>query len=138
MPRIHFSHLQGANPGRGLPLLSREEAAMMASGAAELARLRRLGTKHIKHAPSARSVALPLEQLNSGCMKTVTFSRRRVDDHGIEYSSTRSFYLVIRCGLAGRWVKRQRRVGGGSEGLGSPPATQEQGKTFLILQQSGA
>ncbi|KAL6783634.1 hypothetical protein ACKKBF_B05240 [Auxenochlorella protothecoides x Auxenochlorella symbiontica] len=89
---------QGANPGRGLPLLSREEAAMMASGAAELARLRRLGTKHIKHAPSARSVALPLEQLNSGCMKTVTFSRRRVDDHGIEYSSTRSFYLVIRKG----------------------------------------
>jgi len=85
----------------------------MASGAAVLARRRRLGTKHIKHAPSARSVALPLEQLNSGCMKTVTFSRRRVDDQGIQFNSTRSFYLVIRCRHAGRWVQRQR--GGGAQ-----------------------
>lgn len=42
---------QGANPGRGLPALSPEEAALMRSGAAELSRLRRMGAKAVKHAP---------------------------------------------------------------------------------------
>lgn len=41
--------MQEANPGRGLPVLSSEEAAMMRSGAAELRRLRRMGTKLTKH-----------------------------------------------------------------------------------------
>lgn len=70
---------------------------MMASGAAELARLRRLGAKHVKHGPTQRSVTLSLEALNSGCMRTVTLTRRRVDEHGIEYDATRNYYLVIRC-----------------------------------------
>ena len=42
--------LQEANPGgTGLPVLSPEELAMMRSGAAELRRLRKMGTKLTKH-----------------------------------------------------------------------------------------
>ena len=47
---------QESNPGRGLPALSPEELAMMRSGAAELRRLRRMGTKLAKHKPLEREV----------------------------------------------------------------------------------
>ena len=49
---------QESNPGRGLPALSPEELAMMRSGAAELRRLRRMGTKLAKHKPLEREVGL--------------------------------------------------------------------------------
>ena len=49
---------QEANPGRGLPVLSAEEAALMRSGIAELARLRRMGAKAAKHPPMEREVSL--------------------------------------------------------------------------------
>lgn len=48
--------LQEANPGRGLPALSPQEAAMMRSGAAELSRLRRAGAKAVKHPPLEKEV----------------------------------------------------------------------------------
>lgn len=47
---------QEANPGKGLPVLAAEEAALMRSGIAELARLRRMGNKHVKHKPLEREV----------------------------------------------------------------------------------
>ena len=49
--------LQEANPGKGLPVLSAEEAALMRSGIAELARLRRMGAKAAKHPPMEREVS---------------------------------------------------------------------------------
>lgn len=47
---------QDANPGRGLPVLSPEEAALMRSGVAELSRLRRMGAKATKHPPLEKEV----------------------------------------------------------------------------------
>jgi hypothetical protein len=48
--------MQDANPGRGLPVLSPEEAALMRSGIAELSRLRRMGAKATKHPPLEKEV----------------------------------------------------------------------------------
>ena len=53
---MHVPVLQEAHPGRGLPALSPEEAALMRSGAAELSRLRRMGAKATKHAPLEKEV----------------------------------------------------------------------------------
>ncbi len=50
---------QEANPGgSGLPVLSPEELAMMRSGAAELRRLRKMGTKLTKHKPLEKEVGV--------------------------------------------------------------------------------
>lgn len=90
---------QHANPGKGLPPLDPEEAARMASGAAELRRLRRMGPKLAKHPPMHKEVEIPLRQLNSGCAYPVEgVSRRRVDYTGKEFISTKTFHLVVRRG----------------------------------------
>ena len=90
---------QKANPGKGLPPLDPEEAARMASGAAELRRLRRMGPKLAKHSPMMREVEIPLQQLNAGCAYPVEdVSRRRIDYTGQEFISTKTFHLIVRRG----------------------------------------
>ena len=59
---------QEANPGKGLPVLSAEEAALMRSGIAELARLRRMGAKAAKHPPMEREVSCIRAGLR-GCLE---------------------------------------------------------------------
>jgi curved DNA-binding protein CbpA len=87
-----------ANPGKGLPPLSPEEAAKMASGAAELRKLRRMGPKLAKHSPKLCDVEISLPKLNFGCTRSVSVERRRVDYSGKEHLSTKIFHLVIRKG----------------------------------------
>jgi curved DNA-binding protein len=87
-----------ANPGKGLPPLSPEEAAKMASGAAELRKMRRMGPKLAKHSPLHREVEISLSKLNFGCTRAVSIERRRVDYSGKEHLSTKTFHLVIRKG----------------------------------------
>ena len=87
-----------ANPGKGLPPLTPEESAMMASGAAELRKLRKMGPKLAKHPPTHREVEISLPKLNSGCTRAVSIERRRVDYCGKEHLSTKTFHLVIRKG----------------------------------------
>lgn len=89
---------QDSNPGRGLPALSVEEAALMRSGAAELSKLRRMGPKLAKHPPMEREVSVALAKLNSGCTKTVTVQRQRVDYNGQPFTYSNNFHLVIRKG----------------------------------------
>jgi DnaJ-class molecular chaperone len=86
------------NPGKGLPPLSPEEAAKMASGAAELRKMRRLGPKLAKHSSLNRDVEVSLPKLNFGCTRAVAVERRRVDYSGKEHLSTKTFHLVIRKG----------------------------------------
>lgn len=86
------------NPGKGLPPLTPEESAMMASGAAELRKLRKMGPKLAKHPPTHREVEVSLPKLNSGCTRAVAVERRRVDYCGKEHLSTKTFHLVIRKG----------------------------------------
>jgi curved DNA-binding protein len=87
-----------ANPGKGLPPLSPKEAAKMASGAAELRKMRRMGPKLAKHSPLHREVEISLPKLNFGCTRAVSVERRRVDYSGKEHLSTKTFHLVIRKG----------------------------------------
>jgi len=87
-----------ANPGKGLPPLSPEEAAKMASGAAELRKMRRLGPKLAKHNSLNRDIEISLPKLNFGCTRAVAVERRRVDYSGKEHLSTKTFHLVIRKG----------------------------------------
>ena len=87
-----------SNPGKGLPPLSPEEAAKMASGAAELRKMRRMGPKLGKHPATLRDVEVSLIKLNSGCTRAVQVERRRVDYSGKEYHSSKTFHLVIRKG----------------------------------------
>jgi DnaJ-class molecular chaperone len=89
---------QQTNPGKGLPPLSAEEAARMASGAAELRKLRRMGPKLAKHASMHRQVDISLHKLNAGCTRAVQISRRRVDYAGKEFVSTKTFHLIVRRG----------------------------------------
>ncbi|KAL4443834.1 hypothetical protein ABPG75_011571 [Micractinium tetrahymenae] len=117
-----------ANPGRGLPVLSPEEAALMRSGAAELARLRRQGAKSVKHASLEREVYISLEKLNSGCTKTVAVGRRRVAPDGREFASTKNIHLVLRRGS--REGDRHVFEGDGCEGVDTLP-----GDLVLVLRQ---
>lgn len=87
-----------ANPGKGLPTLSPQEAAQMHRGAGELSRLRRMGPKLRKHEALHRQVEISLPKLNFGCTKAVEVERRRVDYGGKEYISSKIFHLVIRKG----------------------------------------
>lgn len=87
-----------ANPGKGLPTLSPEEAAQMQRGAGELSKLRRMGPKLKKHEALHRQVEISLPKLNFGCTKAVEVERRRVDYAGKEYISSKTFHLVIRKG----------------------------------------
>lgn len=87
-----------ANPGKGLPPLSPEEAARMASGAAELRKLRKMGPKLAKHPPTHRDVEISLPKLNQGCTKAVAVERRRVDYAGHDHVSSKTFHLVVRKG----------------------------------------
>ncbi|KAH7615630.1 hypothetical protein Ndes2526B_g09623 [Nannochloris sp. 'desiccata'] len=87
-----------ANPGKGLPPLSPEEAAKMASGASELRKMRRMGPKLAKHSSLNRDVEISLPKLNFGCTRAVAVERRRVDYSGKEHLSTKTFHLVIRKG----------------------------------------
>lgn len=89
---------QDTNPGKGLPVLSPEEAKLMRSGAGELSKLRRMGPKLAKHAPIEKEVILSLPKLNSGCTKSVSVERRRVDYNGKPFIHTKIFHLVIRKG----------------------------------------
>jgi DnaJ-class molecular chaperone len=89
---------QDSNPGRGLPVLSPEEASLMRSGAAELSKLQRMGPKLAKHSPMEREVSVSLAKLNSGCTKTVSVQRQRVDYNGQPFTYSNNFHLVIRKG----------------------------------------
>ncbi|KAL4449463.1 hypothetical protein ABPG77_007107 [Micractinium sp. CCAP 211/92] len=117
-----------AHPGRGLPALSPEEAALMRSGLAELARLRRQGVKSVKHAPMEREVYISLEKLNSGCTKTVAVERRRVAPDGREFASIKNIHLVLRRGS--REGDRHVFEGDGCEGVDTLP-----GDLVLVLRQ---
>ncbi|PRW60794.1 subfamily B member 4 [Chlorella sorokiniana] len=89
---------QETHPGKDLPVLSPEEAALMRSGIAELSRLRRQGLKATKHPPLEKEVYVSLPKLNAGCTKTVAVERRRVRPDGTAFTCVKNVHAVIRRG----------------------------------------
>ncbi|KAL0038259.1 hypothetical protein WJX79_010448 [Trebouxia sp. C0005] len=84
-----------AHPGMGVPTLSPQQAAMMQKGLSELVQMRRKGLKAQKHRTSVVPLPVSLEKLNSGCIRTVSRERSRVDGCGLPCKDIKTFHVVI-------------------------------------------
>ncbi|KAL0024009.1 hypothetical protein WJX77_008217 [Trebouxia sp. C0004] len=117
-----------AHPGMDVPTLCREQAAMMQKGLSELVQMRRKGLKAQKHYTSMVPLPISLEKLNSGCIRTVSRDRSRVDGRGLPSKDSKTFHVVISKGSQ----PGQKHI---MEGEGDETADIAAGDLVFVLQQ---